>query len=222
MDETLRIPYTGRARTGLVERVLRDSAYSLAALPIGIATFTIAVTGLSAGLGLVIVWVGLPVLVGTLLALRGFAHLERLRMRTLLGLDVAPGAYRRAAPDDPAGRRLLLPLRDAQSWLDALWGIVGFVTGLVSFVFTVTWWAVAGGGLTFWFWQHWLPDESESTSLPELLGLGEGRGTEIWFNLLVGAFALLTLPVVMRAVAALHATPARLMLDREYRRGLAA
>ena len=43
------------SRPGLVQRLLRDSAYCLTALPIGILTFVIAVTGLSAGAGLLIV-----------------------------------------------------------------------------------------------------------------------------------------------------------------------
>ncbi len=213
MDETLRIPLTDRARTGFVQRLLHDSAYTLTALPIGVLTFAIAVTGLSAGAGLVVVWVGLPLLVGTVLALRAFAHLERLRLRSLQDRPAPLPSYLRAGEGSSALRRLVTPLRDPQSWLDTLWGLVGFVTGLVAFVVTVAWWAVAAGGLTFWFWQQWVPEGEESTTLAELLGFGEGRGPEIWLNLGLGAVALLTLPAVVRAVAAMHGGAARAMLD---------
>jgi hypothetical protein len=213
MEETLRIPLTDRARTSFVQRVLSDSAYTLTALPIGILTFAIAVTGLSAGTGLLVVWVGLPVLVGTVLVSRAFAHLERLRLRSLQGRSAPLPRYLRAEPDSSALRRLLTPLRDPQSWLDTLWGIAGFVTGLIAFVFTISWWASAAGGLTYWFWQRWIPDSSDSTTLPELLGFDDGRTTEIWFNLALGAIALITLPLVVRAVAALHAGTSSAMLD---------
>lgn len=213
MEETLRIPLTDRARTGFVQRVLSDSAYTLTALPIGILTFAIAVTGLSAGTGLLVVWVGLPVLVGTVLASRAFAHLERLRLRSLQRRSGPLPRYLRAEPDSSALRRLLTPLRDPQSWLDTIWGIVGFVTGLIAFVFTISWWASAAGGLTYWFWQRWIPDSSDSTTLPELIGFDDGRTTEIWFNLALGAIALITLPLVVRAVAALHSGTSHAMLD---------
>ncbi len=135
MNETLQIPISHRTATGhataarptLLQRLLRDSAYTVTALPIGVLNFAPMVTGLSAGAGLVAVWVGLPVLVGTVLVARGFAQLERLRLRSLQG-QVAPApSYPRAEPDASPLRRLLTPLRSAQSWLDTLWGIVGFV-----------------------------------------------------------------------------------------------
>lgn len=210
MDETLRMPTTYRPSLG--QRLLRDSAYCLTALPIGILTFTIVITGLAAGAGLFVVWVGLPVLVGTVLLARAFAHLERLRLESLQGREVARPAYLSAEPDASVLRRLFTPLRDPQSWLDAVWGVVGFVTGLVAFVVTVAWWAVAAGGLTYWFWERWIPD-GDGTTLAELIGLGEGRDPEIWLNLVGGGFALLTLPLVVRAVAVLHAGTADAILN---------
>lgn len=219
MDETLQIPTShrtaearvDRTRPPFAQRLLRDSAYSLTALPLGILTFAVVVTGISAGVGLVVIWVGLPVLVGTVLLSRVFAHLERLRLRTLQDREAPLPTYLRARPEDSVLRRLLTPLRDPQSWFDTIWGIVGFVTGLVAFVFTVTWWSAAAGGLTYWFWEQWLPNED--TTLAELIGLGDGRTPQIWLNLALGAFALVTLPVVTRAFAALHAGTASAMLD---------
>ena len=204
MNDTLQIPIEppdrGRARAARrdrtwSQRLLRDSAYTLTALPIGILTFAMMVTGLSAGAGLVVVWVGLPVLVGTVLVARAFAQLERLRLRSLQGREAPAPSYLKAEPESSVLRRLLTPLRDLQSWLDTFWGIVGFVTGLIAFVVTVTWWSVAAGGLTYWFWQHWIPMDGDNTTLAELIGLGEGRTPEIWLNLGIGAFALVTLPL---------------------------
>ena len=196
-----------------MQRLLRDSAYTVTALPIGILTFAIVVTGLSAGVGLFVVWVGLPVLVGTVLLSRAFAHLERLRLRSLQGREAPLPAYLKAEPGSSVLRRLLTPLRDPQSWLDTFWGIVGFVTGLIAFVVTVTWWAAAAGGLTLLVLGAVDPGGRDSTTLAELIGLGEGRTPEIWLNLAIGAFALMTLPWMVRAVAALHGGTASAMLD---------
>jgi hypothetical protein len=211
MDETLRIPTT--VRTNLAQRLLRDSAYSLSALPIGILTFTVMVTGLAAGAGLFVVWVGLPVLVGTVLLARAFANLERLRLRSLQEREVSPPSYLSAGPGSSALRRLLTPLRDPQSWLDAVWGIVGLVTGLVAGVVTIVWWSAALTGLTYWFWERWIPEGDDDKTLAELIGLGEGRTPDIWLNLAIGAVALLLLPMVVRAVAVLHAGTADAILN---------
>jgi putative sensor protein len=211
MDDTLRIPTT--VRMNLAQRLLRDSAYSLSALPIGILTFTVVVTGLAAGAGLFVVWVGLPVLVGTVLLARAFAHLERLRLRSLQVREVSLPSYRSAATGSNALRRLLTPLRDPQSWLDAVWGVVGFFTGLVAFVVTVAWWSVTAAGLTYWIWERWIPEGDDDKTLAELIGLGEGRTPDIWLNLAIGAVALLLLPAMVRGVAVLHAGTADALLN---------
>ena len=99
------------------------------------------------------------------------------------------------------------------------WGLVGFVTGTIAFVFTVTWWAMAAGGLTYWFWQRWIPEDGDNETLASLIGLGDGRQTEIWLQLGIGVVALLTLPFVVRAFTRLHAGLAEAMLSgqRSYR-----
>ena len=201
-----------RRSPNLLDRLLRDTGYSLSALPIGILTFSVVVAGLSAGLGLVVVWVGVPILIGTLFAARAFAHLERIRLRSMLGREAPTPEYVVARDEAGPIRRLLTPLRDPQSWIDATWGVVAFVTSLVAFVVTVTWWAMAAGGLTYWFWQQWLPeDDADSQTLAELIGWD--AGTEVWLYLGIGAVALLTLPLVIRAVTAIHAGTSEAMLS---------
>lgn len=197
-------------RPALLRRVGLDTAYSLSALPLVIAGFVVVVTGLALSAGLLVIWVGLAVLTGTMLAARGLAHLERLRLRSLQ-LRAAPSpVYRVAAADAGPVRRLLTPLRDPQSWLDSLWGIAGFVTGILAFVVTVTWWAAAAGGLTYWFWSRWLPEDD--TTLVELMGLGEGQNDERILYFVIGVLMLVTLPLALRAVAVTHAGLASALL----------
>lgn len=197
-------------RPSVLRRLALDSTYCFSAIALVPVAFVIVVAGLAAGAGLLVVWLGLPVLVGTVLAARGFAHVERGRLRSLQGRLAPSPSY--VVPREGAHRvsRLLTPLRDPQSWLDALWGLVGFVTGLVAFVVTVTWWAITLGGLTYWFWQQWLPEDD--VTLVELMGLGEGRTAESLLYLVFGVVALLTLPFVVRAAATVHAGVADVLL----------
>jgi hypothetical protein len=51
----------------------RDFAYLALGLPLGIAAFTIALTGLALSAGLMITLAGIPVLAATLLAVRALA-----------------------------------------------------------------------------------------------------------------------------------------------------
>ncbi|MDO9455065.1 sensor domain-containing protein [Nocardioides sp.] len=220
MDQTLtstRTPAASRdlssrpTRRGLLARLGRDTAYVVSGFALGVVGFAVVVTGLAAGLGLVVVWVGLAVLAGTLLLARGLAHLERWRMKALQDREVPPAAYVVAPAGAGALRRLLTPLRDPQSWLDALWALVSFVTGTVALSVVASWWATAASGLTYWWWQRWLPEQDRT--LVEILGLGEGRRDESLLQLGFGVVALLTLPLVVRGCAALHAGTADALLN---------
>jgi len=202
-------PATARTAT-LGRRLMLDTAYSLSALPLAVLGFVVAVAGIAAGAGLLVIWVGLAVLAGTMYAARGLAHVERIRLRNLQGRAAPSPIYKQAPADAGVVRRVLTPLRDAQSWLDVLWGLAGFVTGIITFVFTVTWWAAAAGGLTYWFWQRYLPEDD--VTLVELMGLGQGQRAESLLYLALGLVLAATLPAVVRAVSATHAGLASALL----------
>ena len=197
MDQTLTAAPPTRT-SSLLPRLGRDTTYVVSGFVLGVVGFAVGVVGLAAGAGLLVVWLGLPVLVGTVLAARGLARLERHRLVALQGRDVPAPAY--VVAPDGAGRlrRVLTPLRDPQSWLDVLWALVSSVTGTAAFVVVVAWWTAALGGVTYWLWQQWLPDQDRT--LVEVLGLGEGRRDESLLQLGVGLVALLTLPWVVRGL----------------------
>ncbi|HEY5419169.1 MAG TPA: sensor histidine kinase [Marmoricola sp.] len=191
---------------GWWRRLLRDTGYTLTAFPIALVAFVVAVVGLSLGAATLVIGVGFVVLAGTLVVLRGFAHLERLRLRSVRGRTSPVPSYAVARAGDSTVRRLFTPLRDAQSWLDLLWGVLGFATGTTAFAVTVAWWAGSFGGITYWFWQRWLPVDDGTETLASMIGLGVGREPEIWLNLGLGLAGLLLLPVVVRLMATMHAS----------------
>jgi signal transduction histidine kinase len=202
------------ARRGWWRQLGVDTGYVLVGLPLAIAGFVLVVTGLALGAGLLVVWVGLPVLVLTLLAARGFATAERLRLPGVLPQPVPTPSYRRADPRSSRVRRMVRPLADPQYWLDALHALLHLVTAIPAFVIVVTWWSVALSGLTSVLWDWSVPygPVVDNETLPELLGLIDSPTTRITTYTLVGALFAVTLPVAVRGAALLVAQPARLLL----------
>ncbi|MGW2677454.1 sensor domain-containing protein [Streptomyces sp. NPDC001436] len=85
-------------------RVWRELLYLLVGLPLSTLYFGLAVAGLSAGAGLLLTFVGVPVLAGVLAMCRGFGHVERARVRGLLRVPVGdPAPVRPAKRPLPAG-----------------------------------------------------------------------------------------------------------------------
>jgi signal transduction histidine kinase len=99
-----------------------------------------------------------------------------------------------------------------QSWLDILWCLVGLVTATFAFAVAVTWWAATLGGLSYWFWERFIPRSPDNTSVAQLIGLGDSRSADVLLQTGIGIFALFTLPMAMRAAAATHAAFSRVLL----------
>lgn len=84
-------------------KVLNDSLFLILTFGLGLAWFISLVTLLAVGFGLVIVWVGMPILAATFgLAIWG-AQLERSRIRVFLGVNI-PNPYLNLG-DEPAPLR---------------------------------------------------------------------------------------------------------------------
>src|SRR4051794_26004592 len=187
-----------------------DSAYNLLRFPLAIAAFVAVVTGLSLGAGLLIVWIGVAVLAVTLLVARGFAALERVMLTAVLGRPVPRPVY--LAADGRPVRKLLTPLRDAQSWLDALHAVVAFPLAILGFVVTVTFWSLALGGLTYGAWDRAIPQSPDNKDLLQLMGLESSTGARIASYTLIGVVAALILPFAVRGTALLQAHLGHVML----------
>lgn len=196
----------------MIRRLGRETVYLLLGLPIAVISFTVIVTGLSVGGGLLVTVVGIPILTLTLFVARGFAELERAQLRQFLGQEVPAVRYRTAGPDAGWFRRMLVPLADAQLWLDVVHSLVSFVTSTVAWSFAVTWWAGAIGGLTWPLWGWAIPNGTDDEDLFELIGLGDAYTTKVVGNLVVGLFFAATLPFVITGFARLRAAVARLLL----------
>ncbi|WP_433496876.1 sensor domain-containing protein [Sphaerimonospora sp. CA-214678] len=71
----------------LLSRLTGDSLYVLIGFPLAATTFCLVLTGVVAGAGLWIVWIGLPILALTMLVARGMGDAERLRISRMLAVS---------------------------------------------------------------------------------------------------------------------------------------
>lgn len=181
-----------------------DFAYLVLGLPLGIATFTIAVTGLSLGVGLAITLAGIPILLVTLLAVRALAALERRRAEWVLGTTV-PGRERQLSGS--VWERTRAILTDPASWRDTLWVLVLLPVGTFGFTVAVTLWSTALGLLTSPAWYWAMPSDDETIPLLDSTSLGYSV-----LRVLIGLALLPTTAVTCRALAAGTGNLARALL----------
>lgn len=202
----------------MLRRLVRRSIYLLTGFPLALAAFVAVVTGLSLGAGLLITVVGIFVLTIALVVARGFATVERARLVLLMDSRPAPMVYRRAEPGDGWLKRVTLPLRDPQSWRDAIHALVAFPVAVAVWVVAVTWWTVALGGLSYLWWGWTVSSDPDNDDLPGLLGLGSGFATRVIFWTAAGALAAVSLPLVIAGASRLYATIGEVLLVAPARR----
>src|SRR5215469_7679516 len=193
-------------------RMLRETAYLLSGLPIAVASFTMLTSGLCMSLFAVILF-GVPAAIGTLLTARGFAKIERMRMRAL-GYDLPSATYR---PLTSRARTWLDVLRDSQSWLDLLHGVVVMPLTMVTWLIAVVWWAGALIGLS----SVWLEvfTQPGGNSVFERLGPAEAA-VRVSVLTALGLALLLSIAPVMHRLTLVHLAVDRLLIGNEQVRRL--
>jgi len=114
-----------------------NSLYLLLAFPLGLFYFVFLVTGLSAGIPLVIVWVGLLLLVLVIAGWYGLAAFERQMAIWLLHEEIPPMSRR-----DFSGKNLwhkfVATLGNPVTWKSLVYLLVKFPLGTLSFVLLVS------------------------------------------------------------------------------------
>ena len=110
----------------------RDARFLFVRGPLSLIAFCLVVPLTALGVGTVIIWVGLPVLVIALSVAESFANLARLAVARLDGRELVPGGYLGTEPGASWSRRVMRCLRDPQRWMDLLWILVFFPVALVS------------------------------------------------------------------------------------------
>jgi len=197
-------------------RTWKETIHLLLNMPIGIATFTIVVTGFALGFGLLITLIGIPILIAMLYVSRGMGWFERARAKLLLDLDV-PRPYR---PDPTSDRWWRVPvsrLTDPATWTEIVYHLLLLLPiGILTFTVASTFW-VLGASLLFLPVYAWaLPepvhafDSWVKVTLDAQPHVGVVGGANGWVIdtpieyvalVLIGAAILLATPWVVRGLA---------------------
>ncbi|MGW7167948.1 sensor histidine kinase [Streptomyces sp. NPDC054884] len=190
-------------REPLTARHWQELVYVLLSLPISIVGFTFAVTMLSLGAGLLVTFLGIPVLAAGLTACRGFGALERARARGLLGLEVAS-----PEPLRPRGSGAMAwmaaALKSGTSWRSALYAVLHLPWAVLSFGVTVAVWSAGWSMLTYplWFWVFPMHGGQGGVQLygDEHHSVYLDNPFEIAVTALVGLLITLATPWIVRAL----------------------
>ena len=193
-------------------------AYLIGGFWLSMLALTVLSSVFFTGLGMVILVVGAPIMVGALLAARALAALDQ----SLLKLTGLPEVVQPTWPvDDPNAsglRNLLTPLRTGHYWSYLLHQmIVQPILSTITFSVAISWVATALGGLTFWMWAWFLPNKEDVVGGWISRGLGvtaNGTLVEALVFLILGVVSGVNLPWVLRGLSRLHHGVASAMLGR--------
>ncbi|MFB7914084.1 sensor histidine kinase [Streptomyces sp. NPDC056061] len=144
----LRAPFEGRT--------WREFGHLQLSLLISPVMFALAISLTATGMGMLITFLGVPILAGSLAMCRGFGAFERARARGLLHLDVA-------APDPVRGRTggamswMGAVLKNGASWRHLLYSLLHFPWALFAGVLSLVLWVTGWSLLTYPLWQWVFP-----------------------------------------------------------------
>ncbi|MEV6451812.1 sensor domain-containing protein, partial [Streptomyces anulatus] len=140
-------------RAPLEARAWRELLYALLSFPLSTAMFVFAVTMTSVSAGLLVTFIGIPVLAAGLAVCRGFGALERHRARGLLRVEVADPERVRGKTGGPLSWMGAV-LKSGVSWRHLLYTLLHFPWSVFTFVVAITFWTYGLAALTYplWFW----------------------------------------------------------------------
>ncbi|MEU7701863.1 sensor histidine kinase [Streptomyces sp. NPDC015492] len=148
LPAAIRAPFEGRTWRALL--------HVLVGLPLSVCWFALSVAFVSAGAGLLVTFLGVPILAGALAMCRGFGVVERARTRALLGVEV--GAPEPVRPRSGGAFSWMgAVLKSGSSWRHLLYAIVHMPWAVVSFSVTVAFWGWGWGLFTYPLWRWTFP-----------------------------------------------------------------
>ncbi|MFJ5221320.1 sensor histidine kinase [Streptomyces sp. NPDC088400] len=148
--------------------------YLMISLPISVVLFTYAVTMFALGAGLLVTFLGVPVLAAGLVGCRGFGMLERARARAMLGLNVAEPAPVRGKEGGLLSW-VGAVLKSGVSWRHLLYAVLQLPWAVFAFTVSLTLWATAWGLFSYPLWQWMFPGNLNQSGIA-LYSDGNGNG----------------------------------------------
>ncbi|MFJ5090988.1 sensor histidine kinase [Streptomyces sp. NPDC088674] len=146
-----------RALTAPVSaRFWRELLYLVVSLPLSVVVFSWAMVMFWLGAGLLVTFVGVPVLAVLLASVRGLAHVERGLARGLLQTRVPGARPVRHKRHSPLGWMGAL-LKSGESWRNLLFAFLHFPWTAFATTLALTVWASGLSLLTYPVWMWFVP-----------------------------------------------------------------
>ncbi|WP_340820446.1 sensor domain-containing protein [Methanolobus sp. WCC4] len=181
-------------KVAFMKQTYLNILYLIFSFPLGTAYFVFLVTGLSLGSGLLLAWVGIPILILVFLAWWEIASFERQMAIWLLGIEIAPMSLK-PAPDQSILGKAIFRIKSPVTWKALLFLLVKFPLGILSLVTMVVLVALTIGMLTSpvtYFFGSGPGDSFVGSVLFSVLGIFVGLASLHLLNLLAhieGTFA---------------------------------
>lgn len=118
--------------------------YLLLTFPLGLAYFIFLMVGLSLGVGLLIIWIGIPILLLTLVVWWGLILFERRMAISFLGADI-PELTAISTHGASLWTRFKEHISRPITWKGLFYLMAKFPLGVISFVLVVTFTAITAG-----------------------------------------------------------------------------
>ncbi|MFD3660287.1 sensor histidine kinase [Streptomyces sp. NPDC058659] len=186
-------------------RTWRALGYVLIGLPLSVIWFSLSVAFVSAGAGLLITFLGVPILAGALAMCRGFGAVERARARALLDLDVK-------APEPVRGKTggafswMGAMLKSGASWRHLLYALLHMPWAVFGFSVSVALWAWGWSLFTYPLWQWvfpaWIGQDGIQLYGDATHQMYLDNGFEVAVTSLIGLVFVLIGPWVLRGIVA--------------------
>jgi signal transduction histidine kinase len=145
-------------RAPFSRRTWAELLYGLIGLPLAVIGFSLSITFLVFGAGMLVTVVGAFVLAFTVILGRWLGAMDRGLLNGLLHERIQkPRPYRprrRGLIGRPLGR-----LGDPVGWRGLAYQVLRFPLAVATFVVTVTFWSCTLAGLTYWAWYRVLPGQ---------------------------------------------------------------
>jgi signal transduction histidine kinase len=202
--------------------VPRELGFLLPLLPIVVLGLSVTASVFFTGVGMIFIVVGIFIVLAALFTARGFGMFELIRLRGAGFPRITAPKWDRVAPRAGWFGKAIAPVVDGHYWLYLLHTmIVNPIVGIFSWTVTIVWTSTALGGISYWFWQRYIPlGDRDWTFWGVTTGRFGGavdeataRLSDSIFFLVVGVIFTLTLPFVTRGLTWVHYGIARGMLS---------
>lgn len=201
--------------------VPRELGFLLLTLPIAVTGLVVMQSLFWTGVGTLVIYVGLFILIATFYAARGFGTLELVRLSWSGRRPITRPRWEPADKPRSFWRSAFGPFVNGHYWLYLLHTmIVNPIVSIFSWTVTIVWVSITLGGLTSWIWYGFVPQDGRDFVLSRVVfdwlfhtnSTFDPRTGDIILQLILGIVFAVTLPFVTRGLTLIHQAVAAGML----------